>query len=137
MRGAKLSAIKTNQMHVAFQVLLLIGFWLLGEIVVRAIHLPIPGGIAGMFIVLGLLMSRKLDVTWLRLGSEWLLAEMLLFFIPAVLVVLDHREFLGIVGLKIFVVIVPGTILVMTITAFTVDIWQRLEHGAGGHHEVD
>lgn len=137
MRGSKSSAIKTNQLHVVFQVLLLIGFWLLGEIVVRMTHLPIPGGIAGMLIVVGLLTSRRLDVTWLRLGSEWLLAEMLLFFIPAVLVVLDHREFLGIVGLKIFVVIVLGTILVMTITAFTVDIWQRIEHGPGRHHEVD
>jgi len=113
---------------------LLIGFWFLGEIVVRMTRLPIPGGIAGMLIVLGLLTSRKLDVTWLRLGSEWLLAEMLLFFIPAVLVVLDHREFLWIVGLKIFVVIVLGTIFVMTITAFTVDIWQ---HRSGGDHEVD
>jgi holin-like protein len=65
------------------------------------IHLPIPGGIAGMFIVLELLTSRKRGVIWLRLGSSWLLPEMLLFFIPAVLVVLDHREFLGIVGLKI------------------------------------
>ena len=137
MRGSKSSAIKTNQLHVVFQVLLLIGFWLLGEIVVRMTDLPIPGGIAGMLIVLGLLTSRRLDVTWLRLGSEWLLAEMLLFFIPAVLVVLDHREFLGIVGLKIFVVIVLGTILVMTITAFTIDIWQRIEHGPGRHHEVD
>jgi hypothetical protein len=31
--------------------------------------------------------------------------------------VLDHREFLGIVGLNIFVVIVLGTIRVMTITS--------------------
>jgi len=62
---------------------------------------------------------------------------MLLFFIPAVLVVLDHREFLGIVGLKIFVVIVLGTILVMTITAFTVNICLHMQHRRGGNHEVD
>lgn len=137
MRVSRSSAIKTNQLHVFFQVLLLIGFWLLGEIAVRMTHLPIPGGIAGMLIVLGLLTSRRLDVTWLRLGSEWLLAEMLLFFIPAVLVVLDHREFIGLVGLKILAVIVLGTILVMTITAFTVDIWQHMQHRPGGDHEVD
>jgi holin-like protein len=137
MLGIKSSAIQTHQLHVVFQVLLLIGFWFLGEIVVRMTRLPIPGGIAGMLIVLGLLMSRKLDVTRLRLGSEWLLAEMLLFFIPTVLVVLNHREFLGIVGLKIFVVIVLGTIFVMTVTAFTVDIWLHMQHRSGGDHEVD
>ena len=52
---------------------------------------------------------------------------------------LDHREFLGWVGLKILAVILLGTITVMGVTAFTVDLCCRWTsgheagHGAAGH----
>jgi holin-like protein len=113
---------------VAFQLLLLIAFWLLGEGLVRASHIPIPGAIVGMFLLLSLLMTNKLKVTSVVLGAEWLLTEMLLFFIPAVLVVLKHPEFFGLIGAKLLLTILFGTVIVMASTAFTVDIWWRFTH---------
>ena len=62
----------------------------------------------------------------MRLGANWFLAEMLLFFIPAVPAVMDHREFLGLMGLKILGVILGGTIAVMAVTALTTDLAYRL-----------
>jgi holin-like protein len=44
-----------------------------------------------------------------------------LFFVPAVLAVLDHRELLGAVGLKIVATILGSTFAVMVVTALTVD----------------
>jgi holin-like protein len=113
---------------VAFQLLLLIAFWLLGEGLVRASHIPISGAIVGMFLLLSLLMTNKLKVTSVVLGAEWLLTEMLLFFIPAVLVVLKHPEFFGLIGAKLLLTILFGTVIVMASTAFTVDIWWRFTH---------
>ena len=107
------------------QIALLLAFWLLGGAVARATDLPLPGGIVGMALVLSLLATRQLSVLSMRRGAEWLLAEMLLFFIPAVLAVLDHREFLGLLGLKILIVIVVGTTIVMAVTALTVDLCYR------------
>jgi holin-like protein len=107
------------------QIGLLSGFWLVGEGVVRAAHLPVPGAVAGMLIALALLASRRLSVSSMRRGADWLLAEMLLFFVPVVLAVLDHRELLGLLGLKILVVIVVGTVAVMAVTALTVDLCSR------------
>ncbi len=93
------------------QIGLLLAFWLAGEIVVRYTGLPVPAGIVGMFLVLALLVSRRLSPASMRRGANWFLAEMLLFFIPAVPAVLDHREFLGWLGLKT--------------TALTVDLCYR------------
>lgn len=103
------------------QVGLLIAFWLMGEAGVRLLGLPVPGGVVGMGMVLVLLVSRRLSSLAMRRGAEWLLADMLLFFVPAVLAVLEHREFLGLIGLKILFVIVLSTAAVMLVTAFAVD----------------
>ena len=103
------------------QIGLIVAFWLVGEALARACALPIPGGVLGMFIVYALLASRKLSLFSVRRGADWFLAEMLLFFIPAVMAVLGHQEMLGWLGVKIVAVIVAGTIVVMMVTALTVD----------------
>lgn len=108
------------------QIGLLAGFWALGELIARAAHLPIPGGVLGLAVVLLLLVSGRLHAASLRRGADWLLAEMLLFFIPAVPAVLDHKEFLGPLGLKLLAAVLAGTLLVMGGTALTVDLCCRL-----------
>jgi len=39
---------------------------------------------------------------------------------------MDHREFLGLLGLKILSVILLGTVVVMSVTALVVDLGYRL-----------
>ncbi len=107
------------------QIALLVLFWLLGEAVARLTGLPLPGGIVGMVLVLLLLASHRLSLFSLKRGAEWFLAEMLLFFVPAVLAVVDHGELLGLLGLKVLLVILGGTMTVMGVTALTVDLCYR------------
>ncbi|MDR3630680.1 MAG: CidA/LrgA family protein [Desulfocapsaceae bacterium] len=107
------------------QIVLILGFWLAGEGIVQVIGLPIPGAVAGLFIVLALLISKRLSLRTVRLGARWFLAEMLLFFVPAVLAILNHPEFLGLLGLKILTVIVGSTLTVMVITSAVIDLWFR------------
>jgi len=111
----------------ALQIGLIIAFWSVGEAIVRTADLPFPGGVVGMLIVLALLASGRVSRFSLQRGAEWLMAEMLLFFVPTVLVVLDHREFFGLLGVKILLVIVVGTLVVMAVTALTVDLCYRLQ----------
>lgn len=103
----------------------LVGFWLAGEAFVRASGLPVPGGVVGMVLVLALLLSGRVSLFSMKRGAEWFLAEMLLFFVPAVLAVLDHRELIGLTGVKIMAVILLGTLTVMSVTALTVDLCYR------------
>jgi holin-like protein len=118
------------------QIGLMLAFWFAGEAVVRLTGVPVPGGIVGMLLMLVLLSSRRLSVFSVRRGASWFLAEMLLFFIPAVLAVLGHPEFLGLLGLKILAVILIGTLAVMGVTAFTVDFCYRWSAGRGLVHPV-
>jgi holin-like protein len=107
------------------QVALVFAFWFIGTAIVRLVGLPVPGGVVGMLLVLGLLASRRLSTASLRRGTDWLLGDMLLFFVPVCLAVLDHPELLGVLGLKIMIVILAGTTAVMGATALTVDLCWR------------
>ncbi|MFG1411699.1 CidA/LrgA family protein [Xanthobacter sp. VTT E-85241] len=122
------------------QILVLLGFWLAGDTLVRWLHLPLPGGVVGMGLLLVLLATGVLRAANVRLGAYWLLAEMLLFFVPAVMAVMEHGEFVGTLGLKIGAVILIGTVAVMGTTALIVDFAYRfsLRHsprhaGEAGH----
>jgi holin-like protein len=108
------------------QVGLIVLLWLMGEQFSRLSGLPVPGSVVGLLALLGLLASGTIHLSSMRRGASWLLADMLLFFVPAVLAVLDHGEFLGLVGLKILAVILVGTVTVMCITALAVDLGYRM-----------
>lgn len=118
------------------QIALLLGFWLVGEVIARAANLAVPGSLIGLLLVLVLLASKRLSVRTLRKGADWFIAEMLLFFIPAVLAVLDHPELAGLAGLKILAVICLGTVIVMTVTAGAIELCFRLRLSAKRNHDV-
>ena len=107
------------------QICLIVLFSWLGQALAQVSGLPVPGGVIGMAIVLVLLATRRLRVRNVHRGASWLLGEMLLFFVPAVMSLLDHREFLGVLGAKLLAVILLGTALVMLGTALTIDLCYR------------
>lgn len=117
------------------QILLMVGLWLAGEALVRATHLPLPGGVLGLGLLLVLLFTRRLSVHSARRGAQFFLGELLLFFVPAVLAVLDHPELFGWLGLKVAAVILFGTMMVMAVTALVVEFSCRLSmrEGNAGH----
>ncbi len=108
------------------QVGLIVAFWFLGEMLAHVTDVPVPGSVIGMVALLGLLASGTIQPSSMKRGSSFLLADMLLFFVPAVLAVLDHSEFLGLVGVKILAVILIGTVTVMSATALAVDFGYRM-----------
>ncbi|MEP9353456.1 CidA/LrgA family protein [Xanthobacter sp. KR7-65] len=128
------------QRSMLMQIALLAVFWGVGEAVVRVTGLPVPGGIVGMGVVLALLSTGWVRPASVRRGASWLLAEMLLFFVPAVMAVLDHKELIGFDGLKIGAVILLGTLVVMAGTALAVDLclrlWARPALPGGGHADA-
>lgn len=119
------------------QILLILGFWLSGEAIKRETGLPVPGAIVGLAILLALLGSKRLNIRTVRRGAQWFLAEMLLFFVPAVLAVLDHPELTGVLGLKILTVIIVGTIMVMTVTAGVMDLCYQMSIFRKGRADVE
>lgn len=111
------------------QIGLVAAFWLAGEALARLTGLGLPGGVLGLAMVLALLGSGRLRLRSMKRGADWLLAEMLLFFVPAVLAVFNHRELFGLVGVKILAVILLSTVAVMVATALAVDACFRWRAG--------
>src|ERR1700744_6165879 len=82
------------------QIALLALFWAGGCGLARVCGAPVPGSLLGLLALLMLLASGQLDARLLERGAGWLLREMLLFFVPAVVALMAHPEFLGLTGLK-------------------------------------
>lgn len=113
--------------RVVLQVGLLTGIWFVAEEISSHWLPQLPAGVLGMFLLLCGLLTRILPLSWFKLGARWLLAEMLLFFIPAVIAVVKYPEMLRHQGLAILLVIVVSTLFVMAVTALAVDGVYRLE----------
>jgi holin-like protein len=107
------------------QISVLVAFWAGGCAVTRLAGIPVPGSFIGLLALLGLLLTGAVEPRLVERGAAWLLAEMLLFFVPAVVAVLAHPEFLGLTGLKVLLVILVSTVMVMLATAATVELGMR------------
>lgn len=116
---------KLRQSGVA-QIAVLVAIWFICDALARHMGLPIPGSVIGLFALLGALAVGIVKTASIRRGARWFLAELLLFFVPAVLAVLDHPEFLGMTGIKVLAVILVGVICVMVTTALAVDFGFRM-----------
>lgn len=116
-----------QRVQVPLQVVLYIGFFLVAQQLVDWLHLPLPANIVGMLLLLALIMLRVLPLDWVKAGSRWLLAEMLLFFVPAVVAVVNYSQLLRVEGWRIMLVIGISTLLVLATTALVVDRVYRFE----------
>lgn len=116
-----------NNLQTVVQVAALSMIWFLADFLVSTFHIPLPANLTGMLLLLTLVIMRVVKVDWLRKGATWLLAEMLLFFVPAVIAVVNYQELMQQQGLRIIAVLVISTIMVIAITAWTVDKMYRLE----------
>lgn len=77
------------QRPVPVQVLLYAGLFIFSQYLVSRLHLPLPANLVGMVLMLALIVCRIIPLSWVRAGARWLLAEMLLFFVPAVVAVVN------------------------------------------------
>ncbi|WP_300162704.1 CidA/LrgA family protein [Solidesulfovibrio sp.] len=103
----------------------LVGLWWLCQLCVRALDLPVPAGVIGMLALVVLLASGALPSRFVRRGAGSLLDHLLLFFVPACMTLLDHKELLSVTGLKLLAVIVVGILTVMAGTALIVELHFR------------
>ncbi|APT57206.1 hypothetical protein RGI145_08955 [Roseomonas gilardii] len=115
--------------------------WVSGLLVQR-IGIGLPGTILGMGLVLVLLATRLMRPESLRRGALVLQDHLMLFFVPPMLALLDHPEFLSLDGLLVLLSVVAGTLAVMAGTGLVVESCiraiERAEAREGtlrdGHH---
>jgi holin-like protein len=123
-------ALLKKTLRLLAELTVLLALFLIGSQLAAWLAWPIPGGVMGLALLLILFATGLLKPAALQLGAGWLMAEMLLFFIPALMSLLDYGSLLRDEGWRILLVIAVSTLLVMLVTAVTVELvcrW-RLRH---------
>ncbi|MDM1247293.1 CidA/LrgA family protein [Acinetobacter sp. R933-2] len=114
-------------LKVIFQLGLIFLFLGLGKYVQDILNLPISAAVTGLFILLIFLISGILKLEWVKVGSDFILGELVLFFIPCLVGLTQYQSLFLDQGWKLFVVIFLGTACVMVFTAFSVYLGFKLE----------
>jgi len=115
-------ALLKKALRLIVELAILCSLFLLGGQLASWLGWPIPGGVMGLALLLILFASGVLKPAMLQLGAGWLMAEMLLFFIPALMSLLDYGSLIREEGWRILLVIAVSTLMVMVVTALTVEL---------------
>ena len=94
-------------------------FQLAGELVVRALHVPVPGPVAGMAGLLAALAIHGRVPEALRTTSDALLQRLMLLLVPATAGLMLQLDRLGRDWIAIAVAGIGGTAVTLVMTALT------------------
>lgn len=100
-----------------------------GNSISSVLHMPIPGSIIGLGVLFILLQFHILKLEWIELGAGLLLSELLLFFIPSAIGVIDYDSLFGVQGMKVIAVIVGSGIVVMLATGYMAEWFGHKKKG--------
>ena len=98
---------------ITIQIAILCALAILSNFLVVQFSLPLPGSVVGIVLLFGLLQLGILRLEWIESGANLLLAELLLFFIPSAVGVVQYRSLLLSHGLAILTVVVAGSVVIM------------------------
>ena len=125
-----------NCLRICAQILLIILFWLIGLGIEKATHIPLSAGVIGLFLVLLLLQLNILKLAWIASGAQVLLGELMLYFMPVLIAVVQYKALFAAEGWQLVISIVTGTFLVMSSTALTLKYCYRLRRVWIKHRHV-
>ncbi|WP_308422091.1 CidA/LrgA family protein [Pontibacillus salipaludis] len=112
-------------LKLVLQFLLINVFFFLGVAVQQLTQFPIPGSIFGLLFLFIALYFGLIKLEWVEEAGKWLLAELLLFFIPAAVGIVQYPEMAGWNGFQILIIIMISTILVMGSTGIVADFLSK------------
>ncbi len=110
-------------------ILAILSCQLMGETLARAAHVPVPGPVFGMALMLaGLILSAKLRAV-VRPVVETILGNLLLLFVPAGVGAMLQLGALGDNALPLVLAVVISTLAAITVGAVTFTLMVRLTGG--------
>lgn len=114
-------------LYVLIQCVIIAAVWYCAEILVELLHLPLSSGVLGMFLMLILLMSGAIKVSWVRVGAKFVLGELVLMFIPLMMSILQYKALFVSKGWQLMLTIILSTAMVMLSSALTFIMVRRLQ----------
>ncbi len=116
----------TNKMKETLpQVGMLLGFWILGELLVYFSGSSIPGSIAGMILLTVALEVKIIKLHQVEAVSDFLIRNMAFFFIPPGVGVMVNLELIADNWIAIVAATIVSTVLVLMVTALAAQIGRK------------
>lgn len=107
------------------QVLLLCGISVIGNSLSELSGSGIPGNLIGMAILFGLLEFKVIALGWVEAGANFLIADLLLFFIPSAIGIMQYENiFASKIGALLFV-LVFSIVAVLLFVVFSTELVSR------------
>lgn len=100
-------------------ILVLLGFQLGGEILVRFFALPVPGPVIAACALTSLFLLRGTGGSQVPVVSKVLLANLSLLFVPAAVGVIEYGALFSRYGLQLVATVAISTVLALAATALT------------------
>ena len=101
------------------EIMWIIAFTFLGELLNTLLPLPVPAGVYGMILLLIALVTGIVKLPEVEGAGNFLLDTMTMMFIPAAVGIMSAIDILLPVLLPYLVIIVVSTVLVMVVTGLT------------------
>ena len=103
---------------IILQILFIHIFLFLGSAVKAFVPIPIPSAMVGLLLLFLSLLLGIVKLEWVEQGGNWLLAELLLFFVPSAVGIVNYDEMLSWQGFISVLLIGLSTFIVIGSTAF-------------------
>ncbi|EPF74270.1 CidA/LrgA family protein [Acinetobacter rudis] len=109
-----------HHLTVLSQLALIILVWAAADLIQTTFQLPIASGVLGLFLLLLLLQLKWIKLSMVEQGAQFLLRNLLLFFIPPVVGLIQYQELLWQRGGQLVFAITVSTICVMVSSVWSI-----------------
>lgn len=112
------------------QVLFLSFIGVVGNFLQQWLNLPLPGTLVGMLLLFVLLLTGIVKLDHVEQGAAILISELLLFFIPSAIGVIQYTQLFGSTGAMLLGVIVTSIVtLLLSVLIITLSIMKLRRKG--------
>lgn len=106
---------------ILLQVGLIYLFLLLAIAIKKIASIPLPETIIGLLLLLVALQIKLIKLTWIEQGARFLMMQLLMFFIPSAVGIVNYDELLSLDGLWLVLIILTSTAIVLAVTGCVVE----------------
>ncbi|WP_160673452.1 CidA/LrgA family protein [Clostridium sp. C8-1-8] len=108
------------------ELLLILVIFFIGEFISKTLSLPIPGNIVGMILLLVLLLTKVIKLSYVETVANFFLDHLSFFFIPAGVGLLTSMDVLKSAWGRILLVCIISTIIMIAVTGFVIQLMTKL-----------
>lgn len=102
-----------NTSIIIIHIIILYTFNFIGTWIKNLFNLSVPGSIIGLLLLFILLMSNIVKLEWVEAGAQFFIRNLVFFFIPATVGVMDHFGLFKGKGILLIVIALISTVMVM------------------------